>query len=163
MKCQVQLFFSHLHTGTVLFHVLVQHSQCCFVQFVDELNIGFSKIQFSQCFCLSSFDEKNFLSDPFQPTQTELVLKVFLRLVEDIIIFQNLHHKRRRDIVNALSMNNGEIMELFINLLQEHTNKAKALVSACSLPRYKQFRRNRYVHQEFGNLKMFNLSTDKQT
>ena len=55
-------------------------------------------------------------------------MKVFLRLVEDVIIFQNLQNVRRREIVNALSINMGEIMELFINLLQEHTNITEALV-----------------------------------
>lgn len=60
------------------------------------------------------------------PTQTELVLKVFLRLVEDIIIFQNMHHVRRREIVTALNQNLEDVMDLFIRLLEKNTKQAEA-------------------------------------
>ncbi|XP_053405652.1 exportin-5-like [Mercenaria mercenaria] len=66
------------------------------------------------------------------PTQTELVLKVFLRLVEDIIIFQNMQHQRRRELVNALNVNAGELIELFLNLLEEHTKKGDTLMNSGS-------------------------------
>jgi len=62
-----------------------------------------------------------------QPTQTELVLMVFLRLIEDVITFQNLQTIRRREIVNALNVNIAEIFELFVNLLQEHSRAAQEL------------------------------------
>ena len=64
----------------------------------------------------------------FQVTQTELVLKVFLRLVEDILTFHNVPQFRRREIMNALSANTTELCGWFISLLQEHSTKAAALV-----------------------------------
>ncbi|XP_052767474.1 exportin-5-like [Mya arenaria] len=66
------------------------------------------------------------------PTQTELVMMVFLRLIEDVITFQNLQTLRRREIVNALNVNIAEIFELFVNLLQEHSNSAINLENRAS-------------------------------
>ncbi|KAK3595986.1 hypothetical protein CHS0354_032501 [Potamilus streckersoni] len=61
--------------------------------------------------------------------QTELVLKVYLRLVEDVVIFQSLPTQRRREIMQALTANMADIFGLFITLLQEHIDKAQIFVN----------------------------------
>ena len=61
-------------------------------------------------------------------TQTELVLKVFLRLVEDVLTFQNVPQMRRKEIMSALTANTTELFGWFIALLQTHSTKAEALV-----------------------------------
>lgn len=60
-------------------------------------------------------------------TQTELVLKVFLRLVEDVLTFQNVPQMRRKEIMSALTANTTELFGWFIALLQTHSTKAEAL------------------------------------
>jgi len=64
-----------------------------------------------------------------QVTQTELVMKTYLRLAEDVVTFSNLPAQRRREVVQGLTARMGELLELFILLLQEHTKKADILVS----------------------------------
>lgn len=67
----------------------------------------------------------------FQETQTEIVLKIFLRLIEDVITFQNVPTQRRREIMQGLTAHMGELFEFFMNLLQNHTSTANSLVSQC--------------------------------
>ncbi|XP_070577656.1 exportin-5-like isoform X2 [Ptychodera flava] len=55
--------------------------------------------------------------------QTELVLLVFLRLAEDVVAFQTLQSQRRRDVLQALTMNMTEIFLFFLELLQVHTTQ----------------------------------------
>jgi hypothetical protein len=38
---------------------------------------------------------------------------------------------RRRELVGALTSNAAELIELLLNLLQEHTEKAESLVGIC--------------------------------
>lgn len=53
--------------------------------------------------------------------QTEIVLHVFLRLVEDIATLQTFGHiQRRRDIYQALTSNMGEIFSFFMRLIELH-------------------------------------------
>ncbi|KAI8480191.1 Exportin-5, partial [Branchiostoma belcheri] len=54
-------------------------------------------------------------------TQTELVLLIFLRLVEDIVAFQNLPTQRRKDILQCLTAHMGELFTFFTTTLQTHT------------------------------------------
>ncbi|XP_078592068.1 exportin-5-like [Branchiostoma floridae x Branchiostoma japonicum] len=54
-------------------------------------------------------------------TQTELVLLIFLRLVEDIVAFQNLPSQRRKDILQCLTAHMGELFTFFTTTLQTHT------------------------------------------
>ncbi|KAJ8309385.1 LOW QUALITY PROTEIN: hypothetical protein KUTeg_014259 [Tegillarca granosa] len=65
----------------------------------------------------------------FQETQTEIVLKIFLRLIEDVITFQNVPLQRRREIMQSLTSHMGELFEFFMNLLQNHTSAANSLTS----------------------------------
>ncbi|KAJ8309299.1 hypothetical protein KUTeg_014173 [Tegillarca granosa] len=62
-------------------------------------------------------------------TQTEIVLKIFLRLIEDVITFQNVPLQRRREIMQSLTSHMGELFEFFMNLLQNHTSAANSLTS----------------------------------
>ncbi|KAG5876268.1 hypothetical protein JTB14_013005 [Gonioctena quinquepunctata] len=69
-------------------------------------------------------------------TQTELVLLVFLRLVEDVALLQTLEsNQRRKDIYHALTANMAVIFDFFLRLIELHvgqfricseTNAAKA-------------------------------------
>ena len=54
-------------------------------------------------------------------SQTEVVLLVFLRLVEDVALLQTLEsNQRRKDIYQALTMNMAVIFPFFVRLLAEH-------------------------------------------
>ena len=72
----------------------------------------------------------------FQLSQTELVLKVFLRLVEDVLTFQNVSPIRRKEILSSLTANTIELFDWFILLLRTHSTKAEALVSPKHVIRY---------------------------
>ncbi len=53
------------------------------------------------------------------PTQDELVLLIFLRLTEDVLVFQSLsQHQRRREIVQALSENFPVLFQYFTETLK---------------------------------------------
>ncbi|KAL8619551.1 hypothetical protein ACOMHN_019607 [Nucella lapillus] len=56
------------------------------------------------------------------PTQTELVLKVFLRLVEDIVAFQTLPGQRRREIMQTLTSTMHDIFKFFMDILDVYLN-----------------------------------------
>ncbi|XP_064601794.1 LOW QUALITY PROTEIN: exportin-5-like [Liolophura sinensis] len=56
-------------------------------------------------------------------TQSEIVLSVLLRLVEDVVAFQNLPSQRRRDILLGLTSSMADLFSFFLNLLQQHTRK----------------------------------------
>ncbi|XP_072031376.1 exportin-5-like isoform X2 [Amphiura filiformis] len=62
--------------------------------------------------------------------QTELVLFILLRLVEDVVAFQNLPSQRRRDLLQALTANMGEIMKFLLQLLQQHTERYKQFLQS---------------------------------
>ncbi|XP_011872783.1 PREDICTED: exportin-5 isoform X2 [Vollenhovia emeryi] len=54
-------------------------------------------------------------------SQTELVLMVFLRLVEDVALLQTLEsNQRRKDIYQALTTNMAEIFSFFLSLMEQH-------------------------------------------
>ena len=54
-------------------------------------------------------------------SQTELVLFVFLRLVEDVALLQTLEsNQRRKDIYQALTTNMAEIFGFFLRLIEQH-------------------------------------------
>ncbi|KAI4484620.1 hypothetical protein M0804_007186 [Polistes exclamans] len=54
-------------------------------------------------------------------SQTELVLLVFLRLVEDVALLQTLEsNQRRKDIYQALNSNMAEIFTFFMRLMEQH-------------------------------------------
>lgn len=53
-------------------------------------------------------------------TETELVLMVFLRVVEDVIIFQSIPQQRRREIQQTLTANLGELFKFFLTKLNYH-------------------------------------------
>ncbi|KAK2183970.1 hypothetical protein NP493_288g00016 [Ridgeia piscesae] len=60
-------------------------------------------------------------------TQTELVLLVFLRLDEDVVMFQNIPAQRRREIQQGLTINMSELYSYFITTLQTSYNAYKQL------------------------------------
>lgn len=60
-------------------------------------------------------------------TQTELVLFVFLRLVEDVALLQTLEsNQRRKDIYHALTANMSIIFEFFLRLIELHVGQLRA-------------------------------------
>uniref|UniRef100_A0AAY4D9F0 Importin N-terminal domain-containing protein n=1 Tax=Denticeps clupeoides TaxID=299321 RepID=A0AAY4D9F0_9TELE len=61
--------------------------------------------------------------------QTELVLLILLRLVEDVITFQTLPTQRRRDIYLALTQHMDSIFSFLLNILQQHVDDYRRLVS----------------------------------
>lgn len=53
--------------------------------------------------------------------QTELVLLIFLRLVEDVALLQTIEsNQRRKDIYQALTVNMTEIFNFFLRLIELH-------------------------------------------
>lgn len=63
-------------------------------------------------------------------SQTELVLLVFLRLVEDVHTLQTLDsNQRRKDLYQALTMNLSEIFSFFVRLIETHVNKYRELTA----------------------------------
>ncbi|XP_056022649.1 exportin-5-like [Ostrea edulis] len=63
-------------------------------------------------------------------TQTELVLKVYLRLVEDAVLLQTIPHQRRREIMLGLTANMKDLFEMFIQFLRNHTSLATEYVKS---------------------------------
>ncbi|XP_039280028.1 exportin-5-like [Nilaparvata lugens] len=77
--------------------------------------------------------------------QTELVLLVFLRLVEDVAVFQTLEsNTRRKDLYQALTTKMGEIFGFFLDLIEKHceqyrkANESGSTVDASSHARVVQ-------------------------
>lgn len=61
------------------------------------------------------------------PTQTELVLFVFLRIAEDVATLQNLESsQRRRDLYQAMTTNMENIFGFFLSLLEESYGQYEA-------------------------------------
>uniref|UniRef100_A0A4W3GQ55 Exportin 5 n=1 Tax=Callorhinchus milii TaxID=7868 RepID=A0A4W3GQ55_CALMI len=54
-------------------------------------------------------------------TQTELVMLILLRLVEDVVTFQTIPAQRRKDIQHALTQNMSQLFGFLLDILQEHT------------------------------------------
>ena len=71
-----------------------------------------------------------------QDSQTELVLFILLRLVEDVVAFQNLPPQRRKDLQSALTSHMGEIMAFLLQLLQQHTERYKMLLVSVRLSNF---------------------------
>ncbi|XP_071797679.1 exportin-5-like [Asterias amurensis] len=65
-------------------------------------------------------------------TQTELVLLVLLRLVEDVVAFQSLQTNRRRDVLQALTSNMAEFFTFMLHLLTHHVQGYKKLKDSSS-------------------------------
>ena len=65
----------------------------------------------------------------FQTTQTELVLKVFLRLVEDVVAFQNIPAQRRREILQALTSIMQQLFHFFLQILDAY--RAPVATAVC--------------------------------
>ncbi|KAJ8972526.1 hypothetical protein NQ317_013841 [Molorchus minor] len=60
--------------------------------------------------------------------QTELVLLVFLRLVEDVALLQTLEsNQRRKDIYHALTANMAVIFDFFLRLIELHVGQFRLL------------------------------------
>jgi hypothetical protein len=57
-----------------------------------------------------------------------LVLKVYLRLVEDAVLLQTIPQQRRREIMLGLTANMKDLFEMFIQFLRVHTNLASECV-----------------------------------
>lgn len=61
--------------------------------------------------------------------QTELVLLVFLRLVEDVALLQTLEsNQRRKDIYQALTTNMAVIFDFFLRLIELHVSQFRVSV-----------------------------------
>uniref|UniRef100_A0A4W3GNX5 Exportin 5 n=1 Tax=Callorhinchus milii TaxID=7868 RepID=A0A4W3GNX5_CALMI len=60
-------------------------------------------------------------------TQTELVMLILLRLVEDVVTFQTIPAQRRKDIQHALTQNMSQLFGFLLDILQEHTQNYKQL------------------------------------
>ncbi|XP_046567749.1 LOW QUALITY PROTEIN: exportin-5-like [Haliotis rubra] len=60
-------------------------------------------------------------------TQTELVLMIFHRLVEDVVAFQNLPHQRRREVLQALTSQMTQLFHFFLTLLENNTTLYRKL------------------------------------
>ncbi|XP_052872202.1 exportin-5 [Anopheles cruzii] len=59
--------------------------------------------------------------------QTELVLLVFLRLVEDVALLQTIEsNQRRKDIYQALTVNMSEIFDFFLRLIELHVGEFRS-------------------------------------
>lgn len=56
------------------------------------------------------------------PTQTDLVLRIYHRLAEDVAVFQNLPTQRRREVYQGLTANMADLFELFIALLKQNSS-----------------------------------------
>ncbi|XP_063223391.1 exportin-5 [Bacillus rossius redtenbacheri] len=66
-------------------------------------------------------------------TQTEMVLLIFLRLVEDVAVLQTLEAtQRRREIYQALTANMTSILSFFLVIMEEHYSKYKIMTSQLS-------------------------------
>lgn len=62
--------------------------------------------------------------------QTELVLLIFLRLVEDVALLQTIEsNQRRKDIYQALTVNMTEIFNFFLRLIELHVNAFRTTTS----------------------------------
>lgn len=63
-------------------------------------------------------------------SQTELVLLVFLRLVEDVALLQTIEsNQRRKDIYQALTVNMSEIFDFFLRLIELHVGEFRTATS----------------------------------
>nr|CAD7396651.1 unnamed protein product [Timema cristinae] len=68
-------------------------------------------------------------------TQTEMVLLIFLRLVEDVALLQTLESNlRRKDIYQALTTNMSEIFTFILRIIEEHCRQFQALSSQMNHP-----------------------------
>lgn len=54
---------------------------------------------------------------------------IYLRLVEDVVVFQNLPSQRRREVFQGLTANMADLFELFITLLEQNSSALEEKVS----------------------------------
>ncbi|EDW56190.1 GM22721 [Drosophila sechellia] len=65
--------------------------------------------------------------------QTELVLLVFLRLVEDVALLQTIEsNQRRKDMYQALNNNMNDIFEFFLRLVEQHVTAFRETTRLCN-------------------------------
>uniref|UniRef100_A0A1B0A058 Importin N-terminal domain-containing protein n=1 Tax=Glossina pallidipes TaxID=7398 RepID=A0A1B0A058_GLOPL len=65
--------------------------------------------------------------------QTELVLLVFLRLVEDVALLQTIEsNQRRKDMYQALTNNMNDIFEFFLRLIELHVTSFRESTAHCN-------------------------------
>lgn len=65
--------------------------------------------------------------------QTELVLLVFLRLVEDVALLQTIEsNQRRKDMYQALNNNMTDIFEFFLRLVEQHVTAFRETTRLCN-------------------------------
>lgn len=68
--------------------------------------------------------------------QTELVLLIFLRLVEDVALLQTLEsNQRRKDIYQALTTNMATIFDFFLSLIELHVNQFRMFSETGNVPK----------------------------
>ncbi|KAL3265609.1 hypothetical protein HHI36_009813 [Cryptolaemus montrouzieri] len=68
--------------------------------------------------------------------QTELVLLVFLRLVEDVALLQTLEsNQRRKDIYHALTGNMAVIFDFFLRLIELHVSQFRVCQENNNIPK----------------------------
>ncbi|KAL1122618.1 hypothetical protein AAG570_002945 [Ranatra chinensis] len=66
--------------------------------------------------------------------QTELVLLVLLRLVEDVAVLQTLEsNQRRKDIYQALTVNMADLFSFFLGLLEKHLEQFRTFSAVGNL------------------------------
>lgn len=53
---------------------------------------------------------------------------IYLRLVEDVVVFQNLPTQRRREVLQGLTANMVDLFELFITLLEQNSSELEGKV-----------------------------------
>ncbi|EDW75143.1 uncharacterized protein Dwil_GK19857 [Drosophila willistoni] len=70
--------------------------------------------------------------------QTELVLLVFLRLVEDVALLQTIEsNQRRKDMYQALNNNMNDIFEFFLRLVEQHVTAFRETTSRANFQQAK--------------------------
>ena len=68
---------------------------------------------------------------PGGESRTELVMLVLLRLTEDVAVFQTVESPtRRRDLLQSLTANMGDLMDFLSQLLEAHTTEYRKCCSS---------------------------------
>lgn len=66
-----------------------------------------------------------------QAAKTELVMRILLRLVEDVIMFNTLKPQRRKDIQTALNSAVINIVPFLVETLESNIQAYKSVSSRC--------------------------------
>ncbi|XP_022088684.1 exportin-5-like isoform X3 [Acanthaster planci] len=121
-----EFVLSYFHNGT---HHLLEE-QMCIKDGLSRIMVEMIKREWPQNWP-SLMSELNTLCS-LGDTQTELVLLVLLRLVEDVVTFQSLQTSRRRDVLQALTSHMAELSTFMIQLLKHHVQTYRQLHSNSS-------------------------------